>query len=82
MQENLQELQADEKYTRMFVAAPHTAAFLNERKSDSSRFIPRLRQALSADWSHPAWSSWKEIDTLFRPLKQQFVYAMMRFNCT
>ncbi|CAF3366023.1 unnamed protein product [Rotaria sp. Silwood1] len=82
MQENLQELQLDEKYTPLFNAAPHTATFLNKRTHDSTKFIGGLRQALNADWSNPTWKSWDEIDTLFRPFKQQFVYAMMRFNCT
>ncbi|CAF2382767.1 unnamed protein product [Rotaria sp. Silwood2] len=82
MQENLQELQSDEKHAPLFNAAPHTAAFLNKRSHDSTKFIGGLRQALNADWSNPTWKSWNEIDTLFRPFKQQFVYAMMRFNCT
>ena len=82
MQENLKELQSDEKYIPLFNAAPHTSAFLNKKKQDSTKFIGGLRQALSADWSNPTWTSWNEIDTLFRPFKQQFVYAMMRFNCT
>ncbi|CAF0995230.1 unnamed protein product [Rotaria sordida] len=82
MQENLEELQLDEKYISLFNAAPHTAAFLNKRTHDSTKFIGGLRQALNADWSNPTWKSWNEIDTLFQPFKQQFVYAMMRFNCT
>jgi hypothetical protein len=83
MQENLKELQSDEQYTPLFNAAPHTTAFLNKKKQDSSeKFILGLQQALGADWSNSAWKSSSEIDTLFRPLKQQFVYAMMRFNCT
>jgi hypothetical protein len=82
MQENLKELQSDEKYSPLFNAAPHTAAFLKKKNQDSTKFIGRLRQALGADWSNPAWKSADEIDTLFRPLKQQFVYTMMRFNCT
>ena len=82
MQENLKELQSDEKYTSLFHAAPHTNAFLNKKKQDSTKFIGGLRQALGADWSNPTWTSATEIDTLFRPFKQQFVYAMMRFNCT
>jgi len=82
MQENLKELQSDDKYIPLFNAAPHTAAFLKKKQQDSTKFIGGLRQALNADWSNPAWKSWNEIDTLFRPLKQQFVYTMMRFNCT
>jgi len=82
MQENLKELQSDEKYVPLFNAAPHTAAFLKKKKQDSTKFIGGLRQALNADWSNPTWKSWTEIDTLFRPFKQQFVYTMMRFNCT
>lgn len=82
MQENLRELQTDKKYVPLFNAAPHTAAYLNRRIHDSTKFINGLRQALNADWSNPTWKSWDEIDTLFRPFKQQFVYAMMRFNCT
>ncbi|CAF3459566.1 unnamed protein product [Rotaria socialis] len=82
MQENLQELQSDEKYIPLFNAAPHTTAFLKKKAHDSSKFIGGLRQALNADWSNPTWKSWDEINTLFRPFKQQFVYAMMRFNCT
>ena len=81
MQENLQELQADKEYTALFNAAPHLAAFINEQNHDSIQFINKLKQALSADWSNPVWKSWNEIDTLFRPLKQQFVYAIMRFHC-
>jgi hypothetical protein len=82
MEENLKEIQSDEKYVSLFNAAPHTAAFLKRKKKDSTKFIGGLRQALHADWSNPAWKSYNEIDTLFRPLKQQFVYTMMRFNCT
>ena len=82
MEENLLELQRDEKYISLFQAAPHMAAFLKKKKKDPTKFIPGLRQSLHADWSNPAWKSYKEIDTLFRPLKQQFVYTMMRFNCT
>ncbi len=82
MQENLKEIQSDDKYIPLFNAAPHTAAFLKKKQQDSTKFIGGLRQALNADWSNPAWKSWNEIDTLFRPLKQQFVYTMMRFNCT
>ncbi|CAF4173025.1 unnamed protein product, partial [Adineta steineri] len=82
MEENLKELQTDAKYTALFQAAPHTAAFIKKKNKDSSKFITGLRQALGFDWSNPAWKSADEIDTLFRPFKQQFVYAMMRFNCT
>ena len=82
MQENLAELQSDEKYRSLFHAAPHTAAFLKAKKRDSTKFIIGLRQALNADWSSPVWKSANEIDKLFQPLKQQFVYTMMRFNCT
>ena len=82
MQENLKELQSDQQYTQLFNAAPHTTAFLKKKKKDSDKFIIGLRQALGADWSNPAWTSSDEIDTLFRPFKQQFVYALMRFNCT
>ncbi|UJR35061.1 hypothetical protein I4U23_027837 [Adineta vaga] len=82
MEENLKELQTDEKYRSLFNAAPHVATFLKKQRKDSSKFIPGLQQALNADWSNPAWKSADEIETLFRPLKQQFVYAMMRFNCT
>jgi hypothetical protein len=82
MQENLEQLKSDEKYTSLFKAAPHTTEFLKKKKQDSTKFIGGLRDALSADWSNPTWTSWNEIDTLFRPFKQQFVYAMMRFNCT
>ncbi len=82
MQENLKEIQSDEKYISLFNAAPHTALFLNKKNQDSRKFINGLRQALHADWSNPVWKSSNEIDTLFRPLKQQFVYTMMRFNCT
>lgn len=82
MEENLVELQGDEKYISLFNAAPHMAAFLKKKKKDPTKFITGLRQSLHADWSNPAWKSYKEIDTLFRPLKQQFVYTMMRFNCT
>lgn len=82
MEENFKELQNDEKYRSLFNAAPHTAAFIKKKKKDPTKFITGLRQALAADWSNPAWKSADEIDTLFRPLKQQFVYAMMRFNCT
>ncbi|CAF1625371.1 unnamed protein product [Didymodactylos carnosus] len=82
MQENLKELQSDETYTPLFNVVPHTTAFLNKKKQDSTKFVDGLRQALSADWSNPTWTSWNKIDTLFRPFKQQFVYAVMRFNCT
>ena len=82
MEENLKEIQSDQKYSALFHAAPHTAAFLKKKKKDSTKFISGLSQALHADWSNPVWKSYKEIDTLFQPLKQQFVYTMMRFNCT
>lgn len=82
MQENFKELQKDKKYIPLMNAAPHTAAFLKKKKHDTNKFIVGLREALSADWSNPAWKSADEIETLFRPLKQQFVYTMMRFNCT
>lgn len=82
METNLKELQDDHQYIPLFNAAPHTATFLKKKKKDSKKFISGLRQALQADWSNPAWKSYKEIETLFRPLKQQFVYTMMRFNCT
>ena len=82
MQENFVELQADGKYASLFQAAPHTTAFLNQKKKNPKKYIKALQQALTADWSHPKWKSADQIETLFRPLKQQFVYAMMRFNCT
>ncbi|CAF0940842.1 unnamed protein product [Adineta ricciae] len=82
MESNLKDIQNDEKYQSLFKAAPHTAAYLKKNKNRPEKFIPGLQQALSADWSSPAWKSADEIETLFRPLKQQFVYAMMRFNCT
>lgn len=82
MQENLQEIQEDPAYENLFFHAPHTSAFLKKKKKDQSKFISGLKQALSADWSNPTWRSADEIETIFRPLKQQFVYTKMRFNCT
>lgn len=82
MEANLAELKTDVKYQTLFNAAPHVSAFLEKKKKNPVKFIAGLQQALLADFSSPAWKSADEIDTLFRPLKQQFVYTMMRFNCT
>lgn len=83
MRENFQQLLADKKYTSLIKAAPHTMAFVKKtKKDDSKKFVNGLRQSLSADWSNPQWKSADEIETIFRPLKQQFVYTMMRFNCS
>lgn len=82
VEENLLEIRTDPKYENLFRHAPHVAAFLKKKKKDSTKFLSGLKQSLSADWSNPQWKSADEIESIFRPLKQQFVYTMMRFNCT
>ena len=82
MHANLKELQSDRKYENLFNAAPHLQAFINRQNKVSKDFLDGFRQAIIADWSNPKWKSADEIETIFRPLKQQLVFALMRFNCT
>jgi hypothetical protein len=82
MQKNLDEIRFDQHYRTLFQAAAHTGAFLDRQQPKNEAFVDGLRQALAADWAHPKWKSANEIETIFRPLKQQFIYALMRFNCT
>lgn len=81
MQKNLEELRTDRKFENFFQSAGHTAAFIAREKIDDNEFFGQLRQSILADWSNPKWKSAKQIESLFQPLKQQFVYAMMRFKC-